>query len=73
MEVEFNEGGNTIWVHSPSGATILRIKTTGRINVRSECENVCSHADMIVNGDIEVCYVPEIKRVKNVGRKRKVS
>jgi len=54
-QVEFDPKGNTIWVHSPMGATILRIKTMGKINVQKGCENVCSHADMIVQGDIDIC------------------
>ena len=54
-QLEFAEGGNTLWVHSPIGATVLRIKTTGKINIKSGCENICSHADIIVAGDIEIC------------------
>lgn len=57
--IEFVEGGNTIWVHSPEGATILRIKTRGKITVDRECVNICSHSDMIVNDDISICLVEE--------------
>lgn len=53
--IEFNETGNTIWVQSPIGATILRIKTLGKITVDNECENICSHSDMIVKEDIKLC------------------
>lgn len=51
--LEFEEGGNTIWVHG-SGGTLLRIKCTGRIMVRS-CSAPSAHADAIVAGDIEFC------------------
>lgn len=61
-EIEFDEGGNTIWVHGPQGATILRIKATGKILVHTECINVCSHSDMVVQGDITICLVPEPAR-----------
>lgn len=61
--IEFVEGGNTIWVHGPMGATILRIKTMGKINVQGECENVCSHSDMIVQDDIEMCLSEDAKPV----------
>lgn len=53
--IEFVDGGNTIWVHSPNGATILRIKTLGKISVNKECENICSHSDIIVKDDIHIC------------------
>lgn len=55
--IEFVEGGQTIWVHGPEGATILRIKTMGKITSRSECENVCSHLDIQVQEDINICLV----------------
>lgn len=58
--LEFDEGGNTIWVHSPRGATVLRIKTLGgKIVVNNECSNTVSHSDIIVEGDIEMCMPPE--------------
>lgn len=53
--VEYMPGGNTIWVHSPKGATVLRIKCTGKINVRQTCVNVVDHSDMMVQGDIDIC------------------
>lgn len=58
-ELQFIDSGNTIWVHGPQGATVLRIKTPkGQITVNRECENLCSHCDLIVDGDIEFCCVP---------------
>lgn len=55
VELEFEEDGNTIWVQSPEGATVLRIKTMGKIVVNESCENVVSHADIIVKKDIDFC------------------
>lgn len=54
-QIEFDDGGHTMWVHGLQGATILRIKAAGKISARLGCENVCSHADITVPGDIEVC------------------
>lgn len=52
--LEFHEGQQTIWVHSPDGTTILRIKCTGRIRV-DVCKGPFVHSDAIVEGDITVC------------------
>jgi hypothetical protein len=62
-EIEFYQGGNTIWVHSPLGATVLRIQCTGRIDVREACENPVAHADIQVHGNIEVCVPTKMKRI----------
>lgn len=57
--VEFNEGGNTIWVQSVHG-TIMRIKCTGKI-VTNQCKNSpCSHVDMIIQGDVEFCLSQDV-------------
>lgn len=52
--VEFEEGGHTIWVQSAAG-TVLRIKCTGKIVVDERCQNNVAHADMMVQGDIDIC------------------
>lgn len=57
--LEFVDGGNTIWVHGHDGATVLRIKTKGKITVSRECQNSCSHADIMVDEDIDFCVVEE--------------
>jgi len=59
--IEFDEGGNTLWVHGPQGATILRIKLLrGRFKVQKNCENICAHADMqIPEGDVTVCLTDD--------------
>lgn len=62
VAIEFDEGGHTIWVQSPKGATILRIKCTGKIKVHTHAakyENGVSHADVMVQGDIDVCLAKE--------------
>jgi len=66
--IEFVDGGNTIWIHSPNGATILRIKTMGKITVNSECENICSHSDMIVKDGIHICLSEDAKQLTALDR-----
>lgn len=56
--MEFVEGGHTIWIHSPEGGTVLRIKCSGKITVDAACRNNVAHSDIMVDGDIEIC-VPE--------------
>lgn len=51
--LEFDEGGNTIWIHG-LGGTLLRIKCSGRIRV-NECSAPTAHADVMVHGDIAFC------------------
>jgi len=57
-ELEFDEGGNTLWIHSSAGATVLRIKCTGKVTINKCCENIVPHADMMVQGDINICIPP---------------
>ncbi len=53
--IEFNVGGNTIWVQSIQGSTIMRLKTDGRINV-DRCESSpTSHTDIMIKNDINFC------------------
>lgn len=54
--LEFDEGGNTIWIHGSQG-TILRVKCSGRITAE-RCSAPGPHADVLVKGDISFC-VPE--------------
>jgi len=59
--IEFNAGGNTIWVQSPTGGTTMRIKTNGKINI-DQCENSpISHVDIIVDSDINFCLSQDAK------------
>jgi len=57
--IEFHEGGNTLWVHSPQGTTTLRIKTMGKIRVERCASSPVSHSDMIVQDDITICIGSE--------------
>lgn len=53
--VEYDEGGNTLWIQSPEGGTTIRIKCTGKIT-SSFCEvSPLSHLDLVINGDINFC------------------
>lgn len=70
VEIEFHEGQSTIWVHGPEGATILRIKCTGKIVVQKDCENVCAHSDIEVQGDIHIC-VPARKQKLDQSKSKK--
>lgn len=54
VEIEFVEGGNTIWVHGPGGGTLLRIKTMGQVRGKS-CEAPMAHGDVLVSDDIHIC------------------
>jgi len=51
--LEFEEDGNTIWVHGSEG-TVLRIKCSGRITT-TRCSAPGPHSDVLVHGDIEFC------------------
>lgn len=51
--VEAEIGGNTMWVHSPKGATVLRVKCSGVIHTDA-CINVVPHMDLEVEGDIHL-------------------
>lgn len=58
--LEFNVEGNTIWVQGPDGATIFRLKCSGKINV-DRCQNSpFSHADAQVEGDIDFCVSQDL-------------
>lgn len=59
VAIEFNEGGNTLWVHG-LGGTVLRIKTLDGKITTTACKNSpTSHADLVVTGDIEFCLGPD--------------
>ena len=54
-QIEFYEGGNTMWIHSPLGGTVIRIKCTGKITTETCKDSPVSHGDIIVEGDINMC------------------
>jgi len=57
--MEFDPEGNTIWIHNDKGATVLRIKTLEGFKVDKECDNICSHSDIIVKEKINVCLASD--------------
>jgi len=58
-EMEFVNEGNTIWIHSPDGGSVLRIKCSGKI-IPDVCKNSpISHGDILVDGDIHICVALE--------------
>ena len=59
--IEFDEGGTTIWVHGPEGATVLRIKAK-KIVSKPECENICAHSDIVVAGVVTMCLPLKTKK-----------
>ena len=58
VQVEFHEGSHTLWVHAHDGSTVLRIKCTCKINVDKCCMNPFANADIMVEGDINICISP---------------
>ncbi len=55
-ELEFEPGGNTIWIHGPNGATVARIKTMGKFKIDAcQPEAPTSHFDVIVKESINIC------------------
>lgn len=53
--VEFHAGSNTIWIQSAEGATTMRIKCSGKINVEQCKDSPVSHCDIYLQGDINFC------------------
>jgi len=53
-EIEFTEGGDTIWVHSDKGTTPMRIKCNGKIVVHRLDEIQTTSIQLMVGGDIHV-------------------
>ncbi len=54
MEMEFNLGGNTIWIQS-KGGTVLRLKCSGKIKIDRCTNSPISHSDLMIDGDINIC------------------
>ena len=56
---EFDDTGNTIWIHDSEGNTVFRIKCTGKFVIDEVCNNNVAHSDILVDGNIEICLPPE--------------
>jgi len=57
-ELEYDEGGHTLWIHNAQGATVLRLKLLeGKFRSQRGCLNICAHVDIAVPGaeDVTVC------------------
>lgn len=48
VELEFEEGGNTIWVHGPDGTTVLRVRAD-KILERTMMTNVHTSLPVVVS------------------------
>lgn len=59
--IEFDIGGNTIWIHDKIGGTAMRIKTLGTIKVDKCAASPISHCDIIVEKDINFCLAENAK------------
>ncbi len=64
-QLEFEEGGKTLWVHNAQGATVLRLKFEGGIHSTVGCHNVCAHADAFIAGSLVFC-IPDA--ATNIGQ-----
>jgi hypothetical protein len=53
--MEFVGGGKAIWIHNKEGSTVLRIQCTGEVKIHNGCTNICTHADINVKGNIDMC------------------
>jgi len=63
-QVEFEDGGNTIWVTAPDGSTLLRIKTCGSIRKTTCAGSPSAHCDIVCGGKIDFC-VPKTPKKCN--------
>lgn len=59
--LEFDVNSHTIWVQSADGATTLRIKCSGKINVEQCRDSPFSHCDIYLQGDINFCISNDIQ------------
>jgi hypothetical protein len=59
-QIQFVDGGNTLWVQGVDGSTTLRIKTTGKFIAEKCTISPTSHGDMMVTGDFRICIGSEV-------------
>lgn len=58
-QIEYREGGNTLWIHGPQGNTVLRLKTKSGTITTNRCLNGgMSHSDIMIDGGIDICHAP---------------
>lgn len=58
--IEFDEGGNTIWIQNTEGSTAIRIKTMGKIKTDRCLTSPVSHSDIVVKEDINICLSEDV-------------
>jgi hypothetical protein len=71
-ELEIDTNSNTIWVHSPLGATVLRIKCWNGIELETCMDNPVTHFDLNiglaptqslpVSGKVKICLGPDVEK-----------
>ena len=61
-QLEIDEAGHTLWVHSPCGATVLRLKSFKGFTFDNNCANVVSHADITVPGPVHICLAKDAQQ-----------
>ncbi|GAA0536797.1 hypothetical protein [Chitinophaga japonensis] len=69
--LQFTPEGNTIWVHTPDGATALCIQCSGKIKVDKCLNSPFSHCDIQVQGNIDFCVSGDAKNALKQELKKK--
>jgi len=77
VQVEFEDGGNTIWVTAPDGSTLMRIKTCGRIRKTTCAGSPSAHCDIMLKkpSAIPTAFTPEatLRALLKEAAKRKLT
>lgn len=60
-DIEYEDGGKAIWVHSPNGTTPMRVQCAGNIRVAYTTRGA-PFIDVLVGGDIVVCLPKKKKK-----------
>lgn len=60
FEIEFVDGGQTIWIQNNQGGTAMRIKCTGKIITDKCLTSPQSHCDIVIQGNIDFCLSEDI-------------
>lgn len=59
-QIDFDD--HTLWVQSPIGATILRIRCPDGISMHKCQSNPVSHADLVVKGPVALCVSDDLDK-----------
>lgn len=63
--LEFESTGNTLWLQSPAGATIMRIKSEAGFALEKCQISPTSHFDLCVPGPISICLSTDARASTN--------